>query len=205
MHIEQTAEQQDERYWKWSIWIEGTKQELGSIAKVVYHLHPTYKKPIVERTNSRTKFRLNSSGWGTFVVKADLHLKDGSVRQMRHRLRFSRAEPKVFVSSAARDTRALDHVRDAVSRLHIGVETAADVEPGEDPASTIQQSIDQAKAYILLDGDTPNRWVMEEMAAARALGKRIISIGPAPYYDTEGALQLDSVAELEGALEKLPE
>ena len=92
MRIEQTSEQVGETRWKWAIWLEGSDAELDAVQKVVYHLHPTFANPVVERSQRAANFRLDSSGWGTFVVKLEVHKKDGATEYMRHRLRFSRTE-----------------------------------------------------------------------------------------------------------------
>jgi len=205
MRIEQTSKQIGESQWKWSVWLEGSQAELDAVKHVTYHLHPTFEKPVVKRSKRKTKFRLNRSGWGTFVIKIEVRKKDGSTDWMRHRLRFSQTEPRVFVSAAASEESEIDAVKGVMQNLDIGVSSAKDVPAGEDLSSTIRENIDQSQALIVINGPTPSRWVLQEVETAKALGKPIISIGSNTFYDTGEATQIASMAELEGAMSKLPE
>ncbi len=80
---------QDEKYdgpdwWRWSVWLDG--DDLAQVDKVVWKLHPTFREPELEVANRKDKFRINASGWGGFLVKADVHMRDGSTTQLRHEL-----------------------------------------------------------------------------------------------------------------------
>jgi hypothetical protein len=205
MHIKQTSVQVSESKWTWSVWIEGSDAELNTVQSVTYHLHPTFVNPTVERSNREDKFRLDAGGWGTFVLRAELHKKGGSTDSMRHRLRFSRSEPKTFVSAASTDEAAIDDVKEAVKGMFIGVTSAQDVSPEDDLSSSIREQIDHAKALILINGSLPSRWVMQEIETAKELGKPIISVGQNAFYDTSDALKINSLGELEGVISKLPE
>ena len=59
---------QDDRYWTWSVWLEGTDDELDGVSKVRYQLHPTFPQPVHDITDRQSKFRLDGSGWGEFAV-----------------------------------------------------------------------------------------------------------------------------------------
>ena len=56
--------------WRWSVWLEGPPEELDSIDHVTYILHPTFHEPVREIRDRSTKFRLDTSGWGTFTIHA---------------------------------------------------------------------------------------------------------------------------------------
>ena len=82
---------QDQRYegndwWSWSVWIEAPDGELQQVEKVVWKLHPTFPNPTREITTPGTKFRLETSGWGTFRVHADVVQHNGMVRTLSHEL-----------------------------------------------------------------------------------------------------------------------
>jgi transcription initiation factor IIF auxiliary subunit len=66
---------QDSKYlghdrWKWSVWLEGSSEELDHVKQVMYVLHPTFHNPVRIVDNRATKFRLETSGWGTFTIHA---------------------------------------------------------------------------------------------------------------------------------------
>jgi len=78
---------QDERYegddwWKWSVWVEGSDNELDRIAFVEWILHPTFPNPVRKVGIRQTKFRLDTGGWGVFPIIARIQMQDGSQIQL---------------------------------------------------------------------------------------------------------------------------
>ena len=62
---------QEEHYtgqerWKWSVWVDGSQEELDQIDHVVYILHKTFPNPVREIRDRESNFRLTTSSWGTF-------------------------------------------------------------------------------------------------------------------------------------------
>jgi transcription initiation factor IIF auxiliary subunit len=83
--------QQEQTYvghdrWKWSVWVDGSAEELDKIDHVMYVLHPTFHKPVREVSDRNTKFRLDTSGWGTFTIHARAFFKDGREMPLEHDL-----------------------------------------------------------------------------------------------------------------------
>jgi transcription initiation factor IIF auxiliary subunit len=83
--------QQDTKYlgngrWQWSVWVEGEPEELNRIDHVVYILDPTFHNPVRQIDDRSTKFRLDTSGWGTFTIYAKAVLQDGSEEPLQHDL-----------------------------------------------------------------------------------------------------------------------
>ena len=72
--------------WTWSIWLDGPAAELDSIAHVTYILHSTFLNPVREVSDRSTKFRLETSGWGTFTIYAKATYKDGHELALEHDL-----------------------------------------------------------------------------------------------------------------------
>ena len=72
--------------WEWSVWLEGPSQELDSVKVVRYVLHPTFHNPVRDIEDRSTKFRLDTSGWGTFTINARVTFKDGHQLQLKHDL-----------------------------------------------------------------------------------------------------------------------
>ena len=79
--------------WDWTIFVNGSPEEINGIKCVRYHLHPTFPDPDRKvcdpGSNNSRAFPLSSNGWGTFTVAIDLEGKDGSVERMLYPLRFS--------------------------------------------------------------------------------------------------------------------
>jgi hypothetical protein len=66
-------------YYRIQVFLVGDDDtDLDRVAKVVYHLHPTFYDPNRTVTNRRTAFELRTAGWGMFNLTADVHLKGES-------------------------------------------------------------------------------------------------------------------------------
>lgn len=84
LRIEQGYLYQGEDYWKWWIWIDGSEEELDLIDHVTYILHPTFPKPVREVKNRLTNFRLETAGWGVFLIRATVKHKGGRETHLKH-------------------------------------------------------------------------------------------------------------------------
>jgi len=84
MEIKQDEKYEGADWWRWSVWLDG--QDLGKVAKVTWKLHPTFTEPERVVDNPATKFKLETAGWGTFLVKAEVLMKDGTTQQLEHEL-----------------------------------------------------------------------------------------------------------------------
>ena len=56
--------------------------ELDAIDHVVYTLHSTFPNPVRTVTDRRTRFRLETAGWGTFTIYARLVGKGRGTEQL---------------------------------------------------------------------------------------------------------------------------
>ncbi len=74
--------------WHWKIFIEAGQQTLAQIACVEYTLHPTFPNPVVKVCDRYSRFALEATGWGTFVVKIRVFYKDGRIQRLEHQLVF---------------------------------------------------------------------------------------------------------------------
>ena len=92
LRIEQDSEYQGAGYWKWSVWIDATDAELDKIESVEYALHPTFANPIRVVDDRETKFRLETAGWGEFLLYATAMLSDGRTVELEHELKLSRPD-----------------------------------------------------------------------------------------------------------------
>lgn len=86
MEIHQSEQYVGDNYWKWSVWIEGASEELDALEFVEWQLHPTFPNPIRRVSDRSIKFRLDTSGWGVFMIHASAQRKDGTSQRLRHYL-----------------------------------------------------------------------------------------------------------------------
>lgn len=95
MKIAQDYEYKGDDYWKWSVWIDCTEDELNQIAYVTYILHHTFPKPIRKIDDRESKFRLETSGWGVFTIRAKVMLKNGQENHLTHELELRYPDGKI--------------------------------------------------------------------------------------------------------------
>jgi len=69
--------------------LEGTGADLEDIESVTYFLHPTFVKPVRLVTDRANGFRLNSSGWGEFTIRAEILRRNGRVLKRSHQLKLT--------------------------------------------------------------------------------------------------------------------
>lgn len=65
-------------------------EDLALVQKVVFMLHRTFKQRVVEVHEA--PFQVTCQGWGTFAIKAHVHLKDGSILDLEQDLVFGQTE-----------------------------------------------------------------------------------------------------------------
>lgn len=71
------------------VWVESVPPRAAYlIRKVEYELHPTFKKRIRETRNRKNDFSITFWSWGTFKIKAKLHMMDGSISEIFHELKY---------------------------------------------------------------------------------------------------------------------
>jgi transcription initiation factor IIF auxiliary subunit len=86
MEIHQSEQYGGDNWWNWSVWIDGPTEELDALEFVEWRLHPTFTDPVRRVTDRSTKFRLDSGGWGVFVIRAFAQRKDGTTEKLHHNL-----------------------------------------------------------------------------------------------------------------------
>lgn len=186
IQIKQQAVPKGKDWWEWSVWLEGDKKQLDAIDYVVYTLHPTFPNPVVRVSDRKTKFRLDSSGWGEFTIYLQINKKDGSTTKQEHYLELrdadgpaSRTRKKsdqsaspnepprhtVFVSGGIRDRDAVRAVGDALVEQNIQVTGSQDVTPGQEWQKT-SNKIAQADAAVFVISGRLNLCQNEEIRAA---------------------------------------
>lgn len=195
IQIQQQTTPKGKDWWEWSVWLDGAKKELDAIDHVVYTLHPTFPNPVVSVANRKTGFRLDSSGWGEFMIYIQVKNKDGSTNKRRHYLKFNdpdismaRSNRKggatssakefprrtVFVSGGTRDLDAVHAVRKVFSGQNVEVVGPQDVKGGQELQRTVNDMIARADVAVFVISGRPNLWLNEEIKAAVKGGVRHI-------------------------------
>jgi transcription initiation factor IIF auxiliary subunit len=84
--IKQGFKYEGDDWWSWWLWIEGDPNKLDQVEKVTYTLHSTFKNPVREIRDRRSKFKLETEGWGVFVIYVRITLKNNQDISLQHKL-----------------------------------------------------------------------------------------------------------------------
>lgn len=198
--IAQSSKYRGSDYWDWSVWIEGTPAALSAIKQVLWLLHPSFTNPSVARTDPKTKFRLDTAGWGTFELFAEVAPKHGRPFRLRHSLQFQAVqgptEPSplreksslsVMLSYAAADAVRAGQVRELLQSEGVRVIEAADLPSGL--PSLVKDAIAQSNGVIALNNpNRPSVWVEREVAYAEKIARPVLTIDTSSVPDQVPAL-----------------
>jgi TIR domain/YEATS family len=199
IEIKQSARPHESRrgYWRWAIWLDGADAELDEIRQVTYQLHPTFKTP-TRHSEARTRgFRLESGGWGEFMVHILIQKKDGETIRCQHWLslrdEFAPERPSfvkraqgftgsnsVFLSYAAADSRLGESIKKSLEARGFSVSTGNDAPPGLPIAEAIEKQIAQSDVAVAIVSDTDSAWASYELKVA---AKNQVPIVPIVFAD----------------------
>lgn len=192
--IRQSAKYSGQDWWKWSVWLDGPDTDLKKIEEVIYTLHPTFPDPVRHVRDYKTKFRLDSAGWGGFEIDLEIREKGGRQRRRKHWLtlehpsepatragsRSAAAEAKaqkplsIFISSSISDTDYAQSLRKAFEKFATKRERDIKVIMPDDISSAlpfdrqIDQMIAEADIAVFLISARRSPWIDKEIAAAQA-------------------------------------
>lgn len=82
-------------WWRWTAYVDCTEPDvLDDISYVEYHLHPSFRNPIVRVQAREGGFPLRRVGWGVFELRARVVFKDKDRKPvfLTHYLKFDEAE-----------------------------------------------------------------------------------------------------------------
>jgi transcription initiation factor IIF auxiliary subunit len=85
--VQQEAHYAGDRYWNWSVWLQGPAPDLDQVNYVEYTLDRTFPSPVRRVRDRNSNFRLSAGGWGEFVIYVKIVFRDGSSSSLDHRLR----------------------------------------------------------------------------------------------------------------------
>jgi hypothetical protein len=186
-------------YWHWSVWIEGDDAELDQVKEVVWVLHPSFSPSRVVCSKRSDRFRLRTSGWGTFLLRAQVMLASGGERVLKHNLELeypdaseppqrSMASPRkdrpptFYLSYSTEDTRLAAKLRKGLEAFGLNVLDQTRVKAGDPVNDTLRQMIEQADGIIGFVGPGEiSPWVRSEIRTAASYAK------PALVFTAEGA------------------
>jgi len=81
-------------FYKWKVFVDEPEEVLKTIESVEYRLHETFPKPINIIEDRKTRFALEASGWGTFLIHLTVYLTDGSAVNTSYYLDLSKSWPE---------------------------------------------------------------------------------------------------------------
>lgn len=96
--IQQGFKYEGDDWWKWWIWIDAPEEKLNAVDHVVYTLHPTFVNPVRIIDDRRSKFKLQSEGWGVFTIYARIYLKNNTEVAIEHDLHLEYPDGKKNLS-----------------------------------------------------------------------------------------------------------
>ena len=183
-------------YWRWWAWIDGDEPELDNIVEVTWLLHPSFSQSRRVTKERGTKFRLETSGWGTFLLRAELALRDGDKRLLKHNLRLEYPEnltavapekmvatpsnePTVYLSYSTEDLKVAAELRAGLGTAGFEVLDQSRLSAGAPLSESLQRMIAQADILLaLIGGEEISPWVSFEIKAAVASSKPTLVLVP---------------------------
>jgi len=191
--IQQQSKQAGKGWWSWSVWLDGTERDLERVESVRYLLHPTFAEPEVEVRNRSRKFRLDSSGWGEFLLRAFVRMKNGKVQQLSHWLKLDEASPKettgggqleeafpqlkVFLAASVVDRPQVLALRNALIKNNVQLVGAEDaIKIGEPWFKSVSKAVGDSDVMVLVNTDATRNWVPEEVGMAMKANKPVYSV-----------------------------
>ena len=99
LELKNTWNYSGDDWWKWTAFVDDSGTgDLAKVEFVEYVLHETFPEPIRRIDSRKGGFTLESEGWGTFTLKAFVHMKNGKKIRLKHDLKLE-YEPKKGTSS----------------------------------------------------------------------------------------------------------
>jgi DNA/RNA endonuclease G (NUC1) len=160
LSISQRSAPQGEGWWSWEVWLDGPDTALDKVEAVVYTLHPTFPDPRRRVTDRASRFSLRAGGWGEFMIRADVNLRDGQSLTLQHWLRLQEitagAGRALFLTGAKEDKSFTDDVQDRLEKH--GFTVLRDSTPA---------AFSQATVAIAVLSSTPSPWFDGDLEAIR--------------------------------------
>lgn len=178
--IKNSSEYKGKDRWEWSVWIDGPSERLDEIAYVEYILHPTFTQPVRLSKDRGSQFRLNSRGWGEFMIHANVASHTGKIQRLDHWLKLTDQDrsagfrvadvemPTIFVSYSRADSRIAEALcRFLEENRKCEVFTDNQLNADEPIQRAVKSLISRTDALVaLIPDELSSRWVLDEIAEA---------------------------------------
>lgn len=209
LEIAQVSRPKDASHWSWSVWLEGPTSELDNVSEVIWKLHPTFSPSVVRRDTRANKFKLSSSGWGEFMIAAEVKMKIGRKKLLQHWLELAdsapskaalaggviskmadkTARPTVFLSYSLDNANLASHVAKALEDSKYQVARDVDVPAGVSIQDWTKEQIAKSDAVIVLGAEQTSLYQTREAELAQSAGKAVIPVATGKI--TKEALSLE--------------
>jgi YEATS family/TIR domain len=196
LRIAQSSRYRGTDRWEWSVWLKGSPAELDTVESVTWFMHPTFPNPVQTRTNREEKFRLDSTGWGEFEIRAEIVRQNGRTLKRSHKLvleypaeprkearrgtksdQAEEAEPlRVFVASSVVDTPVVAALRETLETEGFRPDTGAVLDAGVPVAVSVEEALRASAAVIAVFSDRTSPWVIDEVNFAKDLDVPILPV-----------------------------
>lgn len=198
-----------EGWWKWSVRVEGSPEDLEEIERVTYFLHPTFPNPVVKSTDASTNFELKSAGWGEFSIAAEVTMKDGRKVRLERWLELGggaqrkgapdvappKRRPSVFLTYSIADKEIVAALSETLEQEGIAVHTAEQcVDTSDEISPQLERHMQHTDAVVALFSDPPSRWVEQEAVTAYRKGAYVL---PVVVGDARPSGKLSGLARFE--------
>lgn len=80
MKVVNTYKKLRDDWYSWTVSVQGTDQELSGIKYVTYLLHETFPNRRIVSTNATNNFARTNDGWGEFLLRAEVTMKNGEIK-----------------------------------------------------------------------------------------------------------------------------
>ena len=88
----------DRKRYRWQVFVDDKETILDKIDSVTYVLHPTFPNPVREVSDRKSKFALETTGWGSFDIRIMIRYKDGKEEEEWYSLDLSKGWPSEAVA-----------------------------------------------------------------------------------------------------------
>jgi hypothetical protein len=187
LEVKQKSDYQGNDWWEWSVWIEAPPKSLSQIESVEYTLHPTFPERVRRHTNRRQNFRLDSAGWGEFMIGIEIINSSGDRLRKQHWLTLeypnptrsisvssltslskeAADRPTIFVSAGVTDLRLGNALGDALEHQGFAVLKKENAPPGVPWDLAISSLTKKADLMVVLISGGLTSWGMREIEAAQ--------------------------------------
>ena len=183
LEVKQNVMPHDKGWWDWSVWLDGSTEDLDEIKYVEYVLHPTFPKPMRKVSNRDSNFRLDERSWGEFNIKIRVHTDDGDddMIVLEHWLELDELaptkealtigyrsvsrtmeKPRLYLSSAVVDIEFAYQLKDALQDDGVEVLLKQDMDYEQSLESLLETQRRSIQGGIFVVSDVRNPWLVRD-------------------------------------------